>query len=54
MTGFDIAVLLIVGFTAVAGFMRGLVQEVLALFAWICAPVARSAFKTFPRSGRIA
>jgi len=40
MTGFDIAVLLIVGFTAVAGFMRGLVQEVLALFAWICALAA--------------
>jgi membrane protein required for colicin V production len=35
MTGFDIAVLLLVGLGAVTGFMRGFVQEVLALLAWI-------------------
>ncbi len=37
MTGFDIAVLLIVGLGAITGFMRGFVQEVLALAAWIFA-----------------
>lgn len=37
MTGFDIAVLLIVGFGAVTGFMRGFVQEILALAAWVFA-----------------
>jgi membrane protein required for colicin V production len=37
MTGFDIAILLIVGATAVTGFMRGFLQEVLALSAWIFA-----------------
>jgi membrane protein required for colicin V production len=35
MTGFDIAVLLIVGLAAATGFLRGFVQEVLALLAWI-------------------
>jgi membrane protein required for colicin V production len=35
MTGFDIAVLLLVGLGAVTGFMRGFVQEVIALLAWI-------------------
>jgi membrane protein required for colicin V production len=35
MTGFDIAVLLLVGLGAITGFMRGFVQEVLALLAWI-------------------
>lgn len=35
MTGFDIAVLLLVGLGAVTGFMRGFVQEVLALAAWV-------------------
>jgi membrane protein required for colicin V production len=35
MTGFDIAVLLIVGLAAATGFVRGFVQEVLALLAWI-------------------
>lgn len=34
MTGFDIAVLLFVGFGAITGFMRGFVQEILALAAW--------------------
>ncbi|MEL6237225.1 MAG: CvpA family protein [Pseudomonadota bacterium] len=37
MTGFDIAVLIIVGVAAIGGFMRGLVQEVLSLAAWILA-----------------
>jgi membrane protein required for colicin V production len=35
MTGFDIAVLIVVGLGAVTGFLRGFVQEVLALLAWI-------------------
>jgi len=35
MTGFDIAVLLIVGIGAATGFLRGFVHEVLALLAWI-------------------
>jgi membrane protein required for colicin V production len=37
MTGFDIAVLLIVGLGAITGFLRGFVHEVLALCAWIAA-----------------
>lgn len=37
MTGFDIAVLLLVGLGAVTGFLRGFVQEVLALAAWVIA-----------------
>jgi membrane protein required for colicin V production len=37
MTGFDIIVLLIVGVAAIGGFMRGFVQEVLSLLAWILA-----------------
>ena len=37
MTGFDIAVLLIVGMGAITGFVRGFVQEILALFAWVFA-----------------
>ena len=40
MHAFDIIVLLIVGVTAIAGFMRGFVQEVLALVAWILAVLA--------------
>ena len=40
MHAFDIIVLLIVGVTAVSGFMRGFVQEVLALVAWILALLA--------------
>lgn len=35
MTGFDIALLLIVGLGAATGFLRGFVQEVMALAAWI-------------------
>ena len=37
MTGFDIIVLLIVGIAGAGGFIRGFVQEVLSLFAWILA-----------------
>ena len=40
MQSFDIIVLLIVGVTAISGFMRGFVQEVLALVAWILAVLA--------------
>jgi membrane protein required for colicin V production len=40
MTGFDIAVLLIVGFGAITGFVRGFVEEVLALMAWIFSLIA--------------
>jgi len=40
MTGFDIIVLIIVGVAATGGFMRGLVQEVLSLSAWILAVFA--------------
>jgi membrane protein required for colicin V production len=40
MTGFDIAVLLLVGLGAVTGFIRGFVEEVLALLAWILSLVA--------------
>ena len=40
MTGFDIAVLVLVGIGAVTGFMRGFVQECLALLAWIFALAA--------------
>lgn len=40
MTGFDIAVLLLVGMGAVTGFLRGFVQEMLALAAWIFALAA--------------
>lgn len=37
MTTFDIIVLIIVGVAAIGGFMRGLVQEVLSLAAWVLA-----------------
>lgn len=37
MTGFDIAVLIVIAFGAVTGFVRGFVEEVLALLAWIFA-----------------
>ncbi|MGE3692843.1 MAG: CvpA family protein [Novosphingobium sp.] len=37
MTGFDIAILLLVGVMAITGFMRGFVEEMLALAAWIFA-----------------
>lgn len=37
MTGFDIAIMFFVGVSAITGFMRGFLQEVLALFAWVFA-----------------
>lgn len=40
MTSLDMAVLLLVGGGAVLGFMRGLVQEVTSLIAWIAAIIA--------------
>ncbi|MDZ4307265.1 CvpA family protein [Allopontixanthobacter sp.] len=40
MTGFDIIVLIIVGVAAAGGFLRGLVQEVLSLAAWMLAVFA--------------
>jgi membrane protein required for colicin V production len=40
MTVFDLIVLLIVGVTAVGGFMRGFVQELLSLAAWVLAVFA--------------
>jgi len=40
MTGFDIAVLLVVGLGAIFGFMRGLVQEILSLATWVTATIA--------------
>ena len=46
MTGFDIAVLLLVGVGAVTGFLRGFVQEILSLAAWIFAVVVIRALHT--------
>ena len=40
MTGFDIAVLILVALGAITGFVRGFVQEVFALAAWVLALVA--------------
>jgi len=40
MTGFDIIVFAIVAVGAIGGFMRGFVQEVLSLAAWILAVLA--------------
>jgi membrane protein required for colicin V production len=37
MTGFDILAMVVVGFGATRGFMRGFVQEFIALMAWIVA-----------------
>lgn len=37
MTAFDFIVLFIVAVAAIGGFMRGLVQEVLSLLAWVLA-----------------
>ncbi len=46
MTGFDIAVLVFVGVGAIMGFMRGFVQEVLSLAAWMFAIFAIHTFHT--------
>ena len=40
MTGFDLILLFVVGVAAVGGFMRGFVQEVLSLAAWVLAVFA--------------
>ncbi len=40
MTGFDLIVLVIVGVGAIGGFMRGFVQEILSLAAWLLAVFA--------------
>ncbi|MEY4160176.1 MAG: hypothetical protein RLZZ136_797 [Pseudomonadota bacterium] len=40
MTGFDIVVLIVVGLTGCIGLLRGFVQEVLALLAWIASLAA--------------
>lgn len=40
MTGFDIAVLTLIALGAITGFMRGFIQEVFALAAWVLALVA--------------
>ena len=40
MTVFDILVLIVVGVAAVGGFMRGFVQEILSIAAWILAVFA--------------
>jgi membrane protein required for colicin V production len=37
MTGFDLIVLIVVAIAAIGGFLRGLVQEVLSLAAWVLA-----------------
>lgn len=39
MTAFDIIVLVVIGSSAVGGFLRGFVQEVLSLAAWFAAIV---------------
>jgi len=46
MTAFDIIVCIVVGVAAIAGFMRGFVQEVVALLAWILAVLAIYYFHT--------
>ena len=53
MTGFDIAVLVIVGVAAVGGFLRGFVQEVLSLASWILALFAIHYLHT-PLSAQLA
>jgi membrane protein required for colicin V production len=40
MTAFDLIALLVIGVAAVGGFMRGFIQEVLSLAAWILAVFA--------------
>ncbi|HET9627863.1 MAG TPA: CvpA family protein [Novosphingobium sp.] len=40
MTGFDIGVMVLVATGAITGLLRGFVQEVLALFAWIVSLVS--------------
>ncbi|HSG33770.1 MAG TPA: CvpA family protein, partial [Sphingomonadaceae bacterium] len=40
MTGFDYIVLIIIAVAAIGGFIRGLVQEVASLAAWVLAVFA--------------
>ena len=40
MTGFDIAIMVLIGLGAITGFLRGLVQEVFAVAAWVLGLVA--------------
>ena len=44
MSGFDYALLALVGLSAALGFWRGLLSEVLALGAWLLAFVAAKSF----------
>ena len=53
MTGFDFIVLGIVAMAAIGGFMRGFVQEVFALAAWILAAFAIRYLHT-PLTGAMA
>lgn len=46
MTGFDIVVLIVVAATAITGFVRGFVHEVLTLAAWVIALAAIHYFHT--------
>ena len=48
MNGVDVIVLLVVAFSAMLGFMRGMVREVLGLGAWIGAGV--TAYVFFPQA----
>jgi len=52
MTGLDIAVLVLMGGAAVLGFLRGFVQEVLALLVWILVVIGVRALHT-PISERL-
>jgi len=44
MTGFDYAVLAVLGLSAVIGIWRGLLREVFALAAWIAATLVAMLF----------
>ncbi len=44
MTGFDIVVMVVVGFGASRGFLRGFVQEVMELAAWVVSLVCIHTF----------
>jgi membrane protein required for colicin V production len=44
MTSFDLAVLVIVGLSALFAFMRGVIRELIALIAWVVGLIAAIAF----------
>ncbi|MEN9717245.1 MAG: hypothetical protein RIQ99_123 [Pseudomonadota bacterium] len=46
MSGFDIAIVIVLGLGAIMGFWRGFVQEVLALAAWMLSLFAIHTFHT--------